>query len=140
MSAYEVKDALVNELKKEELDFACINFANADMVGHTGVFKAAIEAVETVDQCVKEIVETGFQHGHSFLITADHGNADMMINPDGSPNTAHTTNPVPLFYVDKNPAAKKIADGILADLAPTILFLMGLEVPPEMTGKNLLES
>ncbi|MEP7170087.1 MAG: 2,3-bisphosphoglycerate-independent phosphoglycerate mutase, partial [Bacteroidota bacterium] len=140
MSAYEVKDALVNEIKKEELDFVCINFANADMVGHSGVFNAAVEAVETVDKCVKEIVETGLQHGYSFLITADHGNADMMINPDGSPNTAHTKNPVPLFYIDKNPFAEKIADGILADLAPTILSLMQIEAPSEMTGKNLLKS
>jgi 2,3-bisphosphoglycerate-independent phosphoglycerate mutase len=140
MSANEVKDALVNELKKEELDFVCINFANADMVGHTGVISAAIEAVETVDACVKEIVKTGFQHGYSFLITADHGNADMMINADGTPNTAHTTNPVPLFYADKNPVAQKISNGILSDLAPTILFLMGIDVPSEITGKNLLAS
>ncbi|MEO5571685.1 MAG: 2,3-bisphosphoglycerate-independent phosphoglycerate mutase [Bacteroidia bacterium] len=140
MSAFELKDALVNELQKEKPDFVCINFANADMVGHTGVFSAAVEAVETVDKCVKEIVETGLQHGYSFLITADHGNAEMMINPDGTPNTAHTTNPVPLFYVDKNPAAQKISNGILADLAPTILYLMGMEPPVEMTGTNLLKS
>ncbi|HKR05522.1 MAG TPA: 2,3-bisphosphoglycerate-independent phosphoglycerate mutase [Bacteroidia bacterium] len=140
MSAYEVKEALVNELKKEEPDFVCINFANADMVGHTGVFAAAIEALETVDKCVKEIVETGLQHGYSFLITADHGNADMMVNPDGTPNTAHTTNPVPLFYADKNLVAQKISDGILSDLAPTILSLMKIETPSEMAGKNLLKS
>jgi 2,3-bisphosphoglycerate-independent phosphoglycerate mutase len=139
MSAYEIKDALVTEIKKEDADFVCINFANADMVGHTGVFNAAVEAVETVDKCVKEIVETGLQHGYSFLITADHGNADMMVNPDGSPNTAHTTNPVPLFYVNKNPA-QEISDGILADLAPTILTLMGIPPPGEMTGKSLLKS
>ncbi len=140
MSAYEVKDALVNELKKEEIDFVCLNFANPDMVGHTGVFKAVVEAVETVDQCVNEIVETGLQHGYSFLITADHGNADMVINPDGSPNTAHTTNPVPLFFVDKNIDGQKLANGILADLAPTILALMQIKKPVEMTGKTLLKS
>lgn len=140
MSAYEVKNALVNELKKEEVDFVCLNFANADMVGHTGVFKAAVEAVETVDKCVKEIVETGLQHGYSFLITADHGNADMMINADGSPNTAHTTNPVPLFYVDKNVSGEKLSNGVLADLAPTILALMNIPVPGNMSGKQLLKS
>lgn len=137
MSAYEVKDALINEIKLNRFDFVCVNFANADMVGHTGVFNAAIEAVQTVDICVKEIVEIGLQHGYCFLITADHGNADMMINPDGSPNTAHTTNPVPLFYVDKNPVSTKIANGILADLAPTVLHLMDIPVPKEMSGKNL---
>jgi 2,3-bisphosphoglycerate-independent phosphoglycerate mutase len=140
MSAIEVKDALVAELKKEEHDFVCINFANPDMVGHTGIFKAVVEAVETVDTCVKEIVETGLQHGYSFLITADHGNADMVVNPDGSPNTAHTTNPVPLFYVDKNVEGHILSDGLLADLAPTILSLMHIPVPSEMTGKNLFKS
>lgn len=140
MSANEVKNALVDELKKEEHDFVCINFANADMVGHTGVFSAIVEAVETVDACVKEIVETGLRHSYSFLITADHGNADMAINPDGSPNTAHTTNPVPLFFVDENTNGKKLSGGILADLAPTILDLMGIKLPEQMTGKTLLKS
>lgn len=140
MSAVELKNALVNEIKKEDLDFIVVNFANPDMVGHTGVFNAVVEAVETVDKCVMEIVESGLEHNYCFLITADHGNAEMMVNPDGTPNTAHTTNPVPLFYVDKHPVAKELADGILADLAPTILFLMGIDPPAEMTGKNLLKS
>lgn len=140
MSAIEVKDALIAELKKEEHDFVCVNFANPDMVGHTGVFKAVVEAVETVDICVKEIVESGLLHGYAFLITADHGNADMVINSNGSPNTAHTTNPVPLLFVNKNNSGKKLLNGILADLAPTILFLMSIPAPPEMTGKNLLKS
>ncbi len=139
MSAVQVKDALIAELKKEDHDFVCINFANPDMVAHTGVIPAAITAVESVDTCVAEIVEMGMKHNYTFLITSDHGNADMMMNADGTPNTAHTKNPVPCFYVDKNLAAKKISNGILADLAPTILSLMQLKVPQEMTGKNLLE-
>lgn len=139
MSAYEVTDAIVKEMEKGETDFVCLNFANADMVGHTGVFSAAIEAVETVDTCVKRVVESGINNGYCFLITADHGNADKMINEDGTPNTAHTTNPVPLFYVSKDPI-KKLHDGRLADLAPTILHLMGISVPEEMTGRNLIEN
>jgi 2,3-bisphosphoglycerate-independent phosphoglycerate mutase len=137
MSAFEVKDAIIKEIEKGEADFVCLNFANPDMVGHTGVFSAAVEAVETVDQCVKEIVDAGLKKNYSFLITADHGNADMMINPDGTPNTAHTTNPVPVFLVENN-SEKKIKNGILADLAPTILMLMGIEIPKEMTGKVLV--
>lgn len=140
MSAYELKDELVLEFKKGDADFVCVNFANPDMVGHTGVFSAATEAVETVDQCVSEVVEAGLANHYSFLITADHGNADIMKNADGSPNTAHTTNPVPLFFVDRNKTGMKLSSGILADLAPTILFLMGLEQPDEMTGNNLLKS
>lgn len=137
MSAWDVRDALVTELKKNETDFVCINFANTDMVGHTGVFKAAVEAAETVDKCVQEIVEAGLKNNYSFLITADHGNAEYMINTDGSPNTAHTTNPVPLFLIE--PSGKhNLSNGRLADLAPTILNLMGIEQPLEMTGKNLL--
>ena len=139
MSAFLVKDALVAELNKGDVDFVCLNFANADMVGHTGVFSAAIKAVETVDTCVADVVAAGIKNGYSFLITADHGNADMMINPDGTPNTAHTTNPVPCFLISKNNPNLKIKDGRLADLAPTILTLMGLQIPSEMTGNVLLQ-
>ncbi len=137
MSAMEVKDAIVAEITKESADFICLNFANADMVGHTGVFNAAIKAVETVDRCLKEVVECGLKHGYEFIIIADHGNADMMINPDGSPNTAHTTNPVPCILVSEDPG-KQIHAGRLADLAPTILHLMNIPVPPQMDGSNLL--
>lgn len=140
MSAHEVTEALVKQLENERPDFVCLNFANADMVGHTGVFEAAIEAVETVDQCVQKVVETGLREGYSFLITADHGNADMMVNEDGSPNTAHTTNPVPCFLVEPVPHQHTLKNGKLADLAPTILKLMGISIPAEMTGEVLLET
>jgi len=136
MSAFEVKDAIVKELLKGDSDFVCLNFANADMVGHTGDFKAVVEAVETVDKCVKEVVEAGLTQGYSFLITSDHGNADYKINEDGSPNTAHTTNPVPLILIDKD--FNQIHDGKLCDLAPTILKLMNLPKPAEMTGVELV--
>ncbi len=136
MSAFEVKDAIVKELKKAKVDFVCLNFANADMVGHTGVFSAAVKAVETVDQCLSEVVEAGRANGYSFIIIADHGNADLMINPDGTPHTAHTTNPVPCILIDDR--YKKINNGRLADLAPTILTLMEIAVPKEMTGKILV--
>lgn len=138
MSARELTDALLPAIRTGKHDFICVNFANADMVGHTGVFKAAVEAVETVDQCVGEIVREGLEQGYDFLITADHGNADMMINPDGTPNTAHTTNPVPCFYISERNPELKISDGRLADLAPTVLQLMGIEQPVAMTGKVLL--
>ena len=107
------------------------------MVGHTGVFKAVVSAVETIDACVKRVVEVGLKNGYSFLITSDHGNADFEINPDGSPNTAHTTNPVPLFLIDKD--YKEIVPGRLSDLAPTILTIMGINIPIEMTGKVLVK-
>jgi 2,3-bisphosphoglycerate-independent phosphoglycerate mutase len=137
MSAPEVKDAIVAELKKQKFDFICLNFANADMVGHTGVYEAIREAVETVDACVKEVTETAVENGYTVLITADHGNADYAFNPDGSPNTAHTTNPVPLWLIDGD--YKKLKDGgRLADLAPTILYMMGLEAPEEMKGNVLV--
>ncbi len=136
MSAVQVKDAIVPELKNATADFVCLNFANADMVGHTGVFSAAIKAVETVDACLKEVVEAGLSQDYSFIIIADHGNADMMVNPDGSPNTAHTTNPVPCVLVS-NTAGLKINSGRLADIAPTILHLMGIAQPKEMTGTIL---
>jgi 2,3-bisphosphoglycerate-independent phosphoglycerate mutase len=136
MSAEKVTDAIVKELKKGEIDFVCLNYANPDMVGHTGVYEAIVEAVETVDQCVKRVVESGTENGYSFLITSDHGNADYVINEDGSPNTAHTTNPVPLILIDND--YKKINNGILADLAPTILKIMEIEKPDVMTGNVLI--
>jgi 2,3-bisphosphoglycerate-independent phosphoglycerate mutase len=136
MSAFELKDALVPELKEGKVDFVCLNFANGDMVGHTGVMAAAIKACEAVDKCVKDVVEAALENNYTTLIIADHGNCETMINPDGSPNTAHTTNPVPLILVD--PELKTIHNGVLGDLAPTILELMGIEKPEVMTGKSLL--
>jgi 2,3-bisphosphoglycerate-independent phosphoglycerate mutase len=136
MSAFELKDALVTELKKEAVDFVCLNFANGDMVGHTGVMEAAIKACEAVDVCVKEVVETALENNYTTIIIADHGNCETMINPDGSPNTAHTTNPVPIILVDKD--LKNIHNGVLGDIAPTILELMGIEKPTVMTCKSLL--
>ena len=136
MSAFELKDALVPELKEGKVDFVCLNFANGDMVGHTGVMAAAIKACEAVDKCVKEVVEAALENNYTTLIIADHGNCETMINPDGSPNTAHTTNPVPIILVDKE--LKTIHDGVLGDLAPTILELIGIEKPAVMTGTSLL--
>lgn len=136
MSAKEVTDRMCEALSQSAPDFVCLNFANCDMVGHTGVFDAVVKAVETVDECVRRVVETGVKNGYSFLITADHGNADFMINADGTPNTAHTTNPVPVFLIDTH--HRSIRNGRLADLAPTVLQLMGIEQPDEMTGKSLL--
>lgn len=136
MSAHEVTSAIVAELKKGETDFVCLNFANPDMVGHTGVYSAIIKAIETVDSCVEKVVNAGIVNGYSFIIIADHGNADYAINEDGSPNTAHTTNPVPCILIDKD--HNKIKNGRLADVAPTILKLMGIDIPKEMTGTVLL--
>lgn len=136
MSAFELKDALVPELKKGEVDFVCLNFANGDMVGHTGVMEAAIKACEAVDACVKEVVETALENNYTTIIIADHGNCETMINPDGSPNTAHTKNPVPIILVDKE--LKTIHNGVLGDIAPTILELMGIEKPAVMTQHSLL--
>ncbi|MEM6541714.1 MAG: 2,3-bisphosphoglycerate-independent phosphoglycerate mutase, partial [Bacteroidota bacterium] len=136
MSAYEIRDAIVPELQKGEVDFVCLNFANPDMVGHTGVMEAAIKACETVDECAREVVTAGLENGYSTLIIADHGNCDTMVNPDGSPNTAHTTNPVPIILVDKD--IKTIKDGVLGDIAPTILKLMGIVQPEAMTQHPLL--
>ena len=136
MSAFELKDALVPELYKGEVDFVCLNFANGDMVGHTGVMSAAIKACEAVDACVKEVVEAALENNYTTIIIADHGNCETMINPDGSPNTAHTTNPVPIILVDKD--LKTIHDGVLGDIAPTILELMGIEKPNVMICKSLL--
>ena len=136
MSAFELKDALIPELKKGEVDFVCLNFANGDMVGHTGIMEAAIKACEAVDACVKEVVEVALENNYTTIIIADHGNCETMINPDGSPNTAHTTNPVPIILVDKD--LKTIHDGVLGDIAPTILELMGIEKPAVMTQHSLL--
>ena len=123
-------------LFRSKVDFVCLNFANGDMVGHTGVMAAAIKACEAVDICVKQVVEAALESNYTTIIIADHGNCETMINPDGSPNTAHTTNPVPIILVDKE--LKTIHDGVLGDLAPTILKLMGVEKPTVMTGKSLL--
>ncbi len=136
MSAFKVKDAIVSELKKQEADFICLNFANGDMVGHTGVYKAILKAIEAVDKCVNEVVETAKANGYTCLIIADHGNADYTINPDGTPNTAHSLNPVPCILVSDE--YKKINNGILADVAPTILAIMGMDIPEGMTGKVLI--
>lgn len=136
MSAFELTDALVPELKKGDVDFVCLNFANGDMVGHTGVMAAAIKACEAVDACVKNVVTTALENDYTTILIADHGNCETMINPDGSPNTAHTTNPVPIILIDNE--LKAIKDGILGDIAPTILKLMGLSQPKAMTQKSLV--
>lgn len=136
MSAYEVTDAIVAEIERESADFICLNYANADMVGHTGVFKAGIKAVETVDSCVKKVITTALAHMYTIFLTADHGNADYMINEDGTPNTAHTMNLVPLFVIDNNWNGN-LQPGKLGDIAPTILTMMDLPVPKEMTGTIL---
>jgi 2,3-bisphosphoglycerate-independent phosphoglycerate mutase len=137
MSAFEVKDAIVKDLNENQPDFVCLNFANGDMVGHTGIYSAIEKAVKAVDQCVGEVVEAAKANGYTVVIIADHGNADNAVNLDGSPNTAHSLNPVPLVLVtDKY---KKVSNGILADVAPTILSIMGLPIPAEMTGKVLCQ-
>ncbi len=136
MSAYEVTDALIPEIENKTADFICLNYANTDMVGHTGVFAAAVKAAETVDKCVKRVVTAGLNNGYTIFLTADHGNSDYMINEDGSPNTAHTLNPVPLFVIDSEWKGS-LKPGKLGDIAPTILTMMGLPVPKEMTGDIL---
>ena len=139
MSAYEVTDALLPEIKNKTAEFICLNYANADMVGHTGFWNAVIAAVETVDKCVEKIVTAGLENGYTLFLLADHGNADFMINEDGSPNTAHTLNPVPFFIID-NVWKGKIKPGKLGDIAPTILTMMGLSIPKEMTGNILIDN
>ncbi len=136
MSAYDIRDAIIPELNKKEVDFVCLNFANGDMVGHTGVMEAAIKACEVVDKCVEDVVNSALKNDYTTIIIADHGNCETMINPDGTPHTAHTTNPVPIILVDKD--LKTIEDGILGDFAPTILKLMGIEKPKAMTQHSLL--
>jgi 2,3-bisphosphoglycerate-independent phosphoglycerate mutase len=137
MSAYEVTDAIVAEIKEKSADFICLNFANADMVGHTGIWEAAIKAVETVDKCVERVVTAALDGDYAVFLTADHGNADYMVNSDGSPNTAHTLNLVPFFIIDKHWKGT-IEPGKLGDIAPTILTIMKLGIPNEMTGKVLI--
>ncbi|MCX6310050.1 MAG: 2,3-bisphosphoglycerate-independent phosphoglycerate mutase [Bacteroidetes bacterium] len=136
MSAHEVTEAIVPQLENGTPDFVCLNFANADMVGHTGIYSAIKKAVETVDACLQRVVEAGIKNNYSFIIIADHGNADCAINPDGTPNTAHSLNPVPCILIDSH--FKKIKDGRLADMAPTLLKIMGIEIPKEMTGEVLV--
>ncbi|WP_422361247.1 2,3-bisphosphoglycerate-independent phosphoglycerate mutase [Reichenbachiella sp.] len=137
MSAGDIRDAIIPELEKGEVDFVCLNFANPDMVGHTGVFEAAVKACETVDSCAQSVVEAARANGYTPIIIADHGNSDIMMNPDGSPNTAHTTNLVPCIFADED-IKEPVKDGKLGDLAPTILTLMGVDVPEEMTGNILV--
>ncbi|WP_431127168.1 2,3-bisphosphoglycerate-independent phosphoglycerate mutase [Flagellimonas flava] len=136
MSAYDIRDAIIPELKKGETDFVCLNFANPDMVGHTGIMEAAVKACETVDECARDVVTAGLENGYSSIVIADHGNCDTMINPDGSPNTAHTTNPVPLILVDSD--ITSIKDGVLGDIAPTILHMLGIPKPDLMTQNSLV--
>ncbi|MBI6117988.1 2,3-bisphosphoglycerate-independent phosphoglycerate mutase [Salegentibacter maritimus] len=136
MSAFEIRDKIIPELKQESADFICLNFANPDMVGHTGVFDAAVKACETVDSCAKDVAETAQENGYSVIIIADHGNSEIMINEDGSPNTAHTTSPVPLILLDKD--VKSIKGGKLGNIAPTVLKLMGIEQPEVMTEDPLI--
>ena len=136
MSAFELRDALIPELKKGDVDFVCLNFANGDMVGHTGVMEAAIKACEAVDTCVKDVVKVALEKDYTTILIADHGNCETMINPDGTPNTAHTTNPVPIILINNDKTT--VRDGILGDIAPTILELMGIEQPKVMTQKSLV--
>jgi 2,3-bisphosphoglycerate-independent phosphoglycerate mutase len=136
MSAYELTEALVTDLEKQEADFVCLNFANGDMVGHTGMMDAAIKACEAVDSCAKKVIETGLANGYSTILIADHGNCETMINPDGSPHTAHTTNPVPVILIDED--LKEIKNGVLGDIAPTILKMIGVAQPDTMTCKSLI--
>jgi 2,3-bisphosphoglycerate-independent phosphoglycerate mutase len=138
MSAYEVKDKLVASINTQMYDFIVVNFANGDMVGHTGVYNAIAKAVHAVDNCVKEVIEAAKKNDYEAIIIADHGNADNAINPDGTPNTAHSLNPVPFIYVTDNNSAT-VKDGRLADVAPSILHIMGLEQPKDMTGENLIQ-
>ena len=138
MSAFEVKDKLVDAICQDKYDFIVVNFANGDMVGHTGVYEAIEKAVKAVDLCVSEVVEAAKKHDYEVIIIADHGNADNALNPDGSVNTAHSLNPVPFIYVTANKEAK-VENGVLADVAPSILHIMGLEQPAEMTGKCLIK-
>ena len=138
MSAYEVKDKLVAAINENKYDFIVVNYANGDMVGHTGVYEAIEKAVVAVDACVKDTVEAAKANGYEVIIIADHGNADNAVNADGTPNTAHSLNPVPCVYVTENKDAR-ISDGILADVAPSVLHIMGMDQPSEMTGKNLIK-
>ena len=137
MSAFEITDKIIPEINNKSADFICLNYANADMVGHTGVWSAAVKAVETVDACVRQVVEAALQNEYTIFLTADHGNADYMKNEDGTPNTAHTLNPVPLFIIDKHWRGI-VKSGKLGDIAPTILTMMNIPIPTEMTGEILI--
>ena len=139
MSAGPLTEAALNEIQTNQPDFICINYANADMVGHTGDFQAAIKAAQTVDACTKQLIEALLAHDYEAIVIADHGNSDFLINEDGSPNTAHTKNPVPFIYVNKKLGSVKVKDGKLGDIAPTILHLMGIGIPGEMDGEILVE-
>jgi len=136
MSAFGVKDAVIKDIKENSPDFICLNFANGDMVGHTGVYTAIEKAITTVDQCVGEVVQAARDKGYDIMIIADHGNADNAVNKDGSPNTAHSLNPVPCILVTDD--FSRVEEGILADVAPTLLHIMGVKQPPEMTGRILV--
>ena len=136
MNAAGIRDAIIPEFVSGWPDFVVLNFANTDMVGHTGVFEAVVKAAEAADTCAKAVVEAGITHGYSFIILADHGNAEFMINDDGTPNTAHTTNLVPCIVIDKD--VKHVNDGKLGDIAPTILKILGIAIPKEMTGNVLV--
>ena len=137
MSAYDITNAIVPEIEKETADFICLNFANTDMVGHTGVFSAAVKAAEVVDECIQKVATAAYEHGYAVFILADHGNSDVMINPDGSPNTQHSTNLVPFIVMDKE-QSWDLQPGKLGDVAPTILNVMGVDIPEEMTGNILV--
>jgi len=139
MSAIELTNKAVDFIQSNQPDFICLNYANPDMVGHTGVYEAITKAVETVDTQLKRISEVLIQHGYEMLVIADHGNADFALNPDGSPNTAHSTNPVPVWYITSDSNAK-IESGKLADVAPSILSILGVLQPKEMTGQNLIHA
>jgi 2,3-bisphosphoglycerate-independent phosphoglycerate mutase len=138
MSAYDITEKILVELKNESADFICLNFANTDMVGHTGVFSAAVKAAEVVDECIGKVANTAYEHGYTVFILADHGNSDVMINPDGSPNTQHSTNLVPLIVMEKE-KTWALQPGKLGDVAPSILKAMGIEIPKVMTGNVLLQ-
>jgi 2,3-bisphosphoglycerate-independent phosphoglycerate mutase len=137
MSAFEVKDQLVKAIQTQRFDFIVVNFANGDMVGHTGVYEAIEKAVKAVDTCLHDTIEAAKTHGYETILIADHGNADYALNDDETPNTAHSLNPVPFIYISEN-AHAQVQEGRLADVAPSILHIMGLEQPAEMTGRNLI--
>ena len=136
MSAFEIKDSIIKKINKDQPDFICLNFANPDMVGHTGNFQAAKKACETIDKCVQEVIDQALIFNYVSLIIADHGNCETMVNEDGSPNTAHTKNPVPIILVDNNKT--KVKKGVLANIAPTILDILRIKKPKEMTMDSLL--
>jgi 2,3-bisphosphoglycerate-independent phosphoglycerate mutase len=140
MSAFKVADEAVSRIESEKYDLIVINFANMDMVGHTGVMQAAVKAVEVVDQCVNKVTTCAQKHGYVSIVTADHGNSDQLRNPDGSVHTSHTMNPVPLVLFGKGLEDVVLETGVLGDIAPTILYLMEINQPAEMTGKNLIQT